>query len=425
MNPFHNRVRWLLIGWVFVISAVAYLDRVNISIAAKSIQQELKLDNIQLGWVFSAFVLGYALFQAPGGRLADRFGPRRIVAAGAVWWAVFTSITALAGPHLVWPLGVLLGSRFLLGIGEAVLYPASNLLVARWIPWSERGAATGIIFAGVGGGAALAPPLVTYILLHYGWRWSFWASAGLGVAAGAVWLLIARDRPEAHPWVSAAEAGYIRDGIPAATLKARPLPWRALLGSRDLRAVTLSYFTYGYAAYIFFTWFFLYLTNVRGLDLKSSSYYSMLPFLAMSTCSPFGGWLSDRVSRRWGRYVGRCWLGACGLLLSAGFMAFGIFAHDAATAAFLLAGGAGSLYLAQSSYWSVSADLAGPSAGSASGLMNMGAQLGSALTATATPMIAAHFGWPASFVVTAGLLVLGAAAWFWVDPNREIHLGRE
>ena len=93
-NPLRGRIRWLLVGWMFTISAIAYLDRVNISIAGSSIQKEFGLDNIQLGWVFSSFVLGYALFQAPGGRLADRFGPRKILAIATVWWAVFTSLSA-------------------------------------------------------------------------------------------------------------------------------------------------------------------------------------------------------------------------------------------------------------------------------------------------------------------------------------------
>ena len=140
-------MRWALIGWMFAISAIAYLDRVNISIAGHSIQQEFHLDNLQLGWVFSAFVAGYALFQAPGGRLADRFGPRKILALGTVWWAVFTALTALVPPGAAHALWILLGVRFSLGLGEAVVYPASNRLVSAWIPSQERGLANGLKFA--------------------------------------------------------------------------------------------------------------------------------------------------------------------------------------------------------------------------------------------------------------------------------------
>ena len=183
---FRNRFRWVLIGWMFVISATAYLDRVNISVAGQFIQKELNLNATQLGWVFSAFVLGYALFQAPGGRIADRFGPRLVIVLGTLWWGVFTSLTASVTKGLTAALGVLLVVRFLLGMGESVVYPASNCLVARWVPAEERGIANGWIFAGVGAGAGVAPPLITYIVIHYGWRWSFWASALLGIAVGGV-----------------------------------------------------------------------------------------------------------------------------------------------------------------------------------------------------------------------------------------------
>src|SRR5262245_48621894 len=124
---------------MFAISAIAYLDRVNFSIAGPAIKDEFHLDNIRLGWVFSAFVAGYALFQAPGGRLADRFGPRNILTVGTVWWAVFTALTAMVPSTLAGAVVVLMVVRFLLGIGEAVVYPASNRLVAAWIPSHERG----------------------------------------------------------------------------------------------------------------------------------------------------------------------------------------------------------------------------------------------------------------------------------------------
>src|SRR5215470_15839661 len=153
MNPFRTRVRWLLIGWMFVISAVAYLDRVNISIAGGLIQAQYGLSQVQLGRVFAAFVWGYALTQPIGGRLADRFGPRWVLAFGTIWWAVFTSLTASVPASIVAALGVLILVRFSLGVGEAVVSPASNRLVASWIPTKERGIANGLIFAGVGAGA--------------------------------------------------------------------------------------------------------------------------------------------------------------------------------------------------------------------------------------------------------------------------------
>jgi len=423
--PLRGRFRWALVGWMFAISAIAYLDRVNISIAGHSIQEEFRLDNIQLGWVFSAFVAGYALFQAPGGRLADRFGPRRILTLGTVWWAVFTALTALVPSGAAKALLVLLAVRFALGLGEAVVYPSSNRLVAAWIPSQDRGVANGVIFAGVGAGAGITPPLITYILLNYGWRWSFWISATIGLVAGAVWFAVARDRPGQHPWVSAEERRHIAAGLPPERTEdgpTRALPWRVILGSKDVMAVSLSYFCFGYVAYIFFTWFFIYLNTVRRLDLKSSSFYGMLPFIAMATCSPLGGWIGDRLTKRYGKRVGRCAVACASIALAAGFLALGTLAADARLATVVLAGGAGALYLSTSSFWSVTADLGGDSAGSVSGVMNMCNQTAGAITASLTPWIAAHFGWTASFLVAAALCVVGSLAWLVVNPERQLDM---
>jgi ACS family glucarate transporter-like MFS transporter len=181
--------------------------------------------------------------------------------------------------------------------------------------------------------------------------------------------------------------------------------------------VTFSYFTYGYAAYIFFTWFFIYLRTVRGLNLRDSSFYTMLPFLAMATCSLAGGWISDRLTKRHGKRAGRCVLAAIAIGLCAILIAGATQVASAQLASLVLAGGVGALYLSQSSFWSVSADIGGRSAGSVSGIMNMGGQLGGVLTAILTPAIAKQFGWTASFLAAAGLCALGSLAWLRVDPE--------
>ena len=418
MKFFRSHVRWFLIFWMFMISAIAYLDRVNISIAGTSMEREYGFDHVKLGLVLSAFAWGYALSQAPGGRLADRFGPRRILAFGAVWWAVFTALTAAVPTGFKSAILVLMAARFLLGTGEAVVYPAGNRLVASWIPSRERGVANGFIFAGVGAGAGLAPPLITYVLLHQGWRWSFWISAVIGLVAGVIWFWLARDRPEQHSWVTAEEAETIRSGLPAFAETQRPLGWGAILSSKDVAAVTFSYFCYGYVAYIFFAWFFIYLSAVRGLDLKSSAYYSMLPFLAMAVCSPLGGWISDLTTGRVNKRVGRCWIAAASMALCTIFIATSTYARDTRVASLILAGGAGALYLSQSSFWSVTSEMAGTSAGSVSGLMNMGGQVGAAVTAYMTPLIAKHFGWGTSFFSAAMLCGVGALLWLSVDSDR-------
>jgi len=416
-----GRLRWVLIFWMFLMSAVAYLDRVNISIAGQAIQKDFGLSNVQLGWVFSAFVIGYALFQVPGGRLADRFGARRVISVGVIWWGVFTTLTALVPSGMALSLAMLIGIRFLLGLGEAVVFPSSNRLVSSWIPSSERGLANGLIFAGVGAGAGITPPIIIYVLSKWGWHWSFYVSALIGLASGLVWFLIARDSPREHPLASRNEVDHIEAGLPVPTqASVAALSWSSILCCRNVWAITFSYFSYGYVAYIFFTWFFIYLSRVRGLDLKSSALYSMLPFIAMACAAPLGGWVADWITRHKGRRAGRCGVAIFGLSLASVFLIVATQVESARLASIVLAGGAGALYLAQSAFWAVTADIAGKSAGTVSGLMNMGAQIGGAVTASLTPWIADRFGWTASFLVAAALCLGGALAWFLVNPEKVI-----
>ena len=418
-----NRVRWFLVFWLFVLSAVSYLDRVNISIAAGSIVDAYHLTDVQLGKVFSALVAGYALFQTVGGQLADRFGPRRVLTAGVIWWGIFTALTALVPSDIGGALLVFVAVRFLLGAGEAVMYPAGNQFIARWIPVRERGTANGWIFAGVGAGAGLTPPLITYLMIHYGWRSSFWVCAVIGFLAGAVWFFSARDFPAEHARVSREELTEIQSGL---TIANEPVArktlvlWRDIVRSREVWAVTISYFCYGYVAWIFFSWFYRYLAKVRGLDLKASAFYSMLPFLAMLVCCLVGGVINDRLTKWRGQRLGRCVLAAVAMAAAAAFIAFGSQVQGVRLASVVLAGGAGALYLSQSSFWSVTADIAGPSAGSVSGFMNMGGQIGGALTGSLTPWVAVRYGWRASFLVAAGLSLIGAIAWLVVNPQKTL-----
>src|SRR5713226_6988076 len=283
-RPEKSHVRWSLVFLMFVLGAVAFLDRVNISIAGSSIAADYHLSNVQLGSVFSALLWGYAFFQTLGGRLADRVGPRRVLAFGVIWWGVFTALTAAVPAGIANALVLFVAIRFLLGVGEAVVFPASNQFVARWIPTQERGVANGWIFAGVGAGAGLSPPLITFIMLHHGWRASFWVCAGIGLIAGGAWYVLARDTPAEHSGVSAAELAYIRSGLSAENSQGRErklVPWGTVFKSREVLAITISYFSFGYVAWIFFSWFYIYLAQVRGLNLKASAFYAMLPFLAM------------------------------------------------------------------------------------------------------------------------------------------------
>jgi MFS transporter, ACS family, glucarate transporter len=416
-----GRSRSLVIFCTFVIAAVSYLDRNNISIAASALQHEFMLSNVQLGTVFSAFIIGYAFTQPLAGRVADRFGAARVIGGAIVWWSVFTALLPLIPAGFAFSLLMILAVRFLLGIGEAVIFPASNRLVAAWIPSRERGVANGIIFAGVGVGGATAPPLITHIMLSHSWHWAFWLCSLIGLAAGVMWILLVRNSPAENPRVTPAELAYIQAGLPARAERAgKPSRWIDILLDRHVLMLTLSYFCYGYVAYIFFTWFFKYLSDVRGLNLKSSAIYATLPFIAMALASWLGGWVSDQMVSRTGKRFARCGVAAVGMLAAGVFVFAATQVEDARLAALVLAGGAGALYFAQSAYWAMSADIGGVSAGSLSGVMNFGCQAGGVVTASLTPVIANSWGWNASFVITAIVALIGAVAWMFIDPFHQL-----
>jgi len=417
-----SKVRLGLIFLLFLVSAIAFLDRTNISVAGVEMRQDYGIDQVHLGWVFSAFLIGYALFQVPAGWLAARFGPRKVLTAALVWWGLFSALTALVPPGAQHALLLLFLVRFTLGIGESVVYPSGNQLISRWIPAQERGKANGWIFAGVGAGSGISPPLITAIILAAGWRASFYVCAVIGLVAGIAWYLVARDTPQEHPRVNEAELAHIEKGLSTVATGPRgPVPWRAMLTSRNVWGLFLSYFAFGYVIWIFFSWFYIYLAEARHLDLKSSAAYSMLPFLCMTLGCLAGGVLNDLISGRYGLYWGRSGLAVVSFILTGTFLLLGSKVDNAVLAVVILAGGAGAIYLSQSSFWSVTADIAGPHTGVVSGFMNMGCQIGGAVTSSLTPWIAAQFGWEAAFAAGAAVVLLGVVAWAVVDPTRPLR----
>jgi ACS family glucarate transporter-like MFS transporter len=423
------QVRYFLCFWLFILSAISFIDRTNISIAGLQLSRQFGLGNQRLGWLASAFLIGYATFQLPAGAMAVRFGPRRVISFGVCFWALCNVLTALLPAGFSQAVVLLIALRCALGLAEAVIYPSANQFVARWVPQKERGIVNGLIFAGVGAGSGLAPPILTFIILSWGWRAAFWFDACLGALGGMVWWIIARDRPEDHPSVSAAELDRIRQGLSSfgstaspAHVDERSISWRAIFSRIDLPALMMSYFAFGYTAWVFFSWFYLYMAEVRGLNLKTSAYFSMMPFFCMTVFCLGGGWCSDRLTKTVSLRAGRCYLASAAMFCAAAFLVAGSRVSGAFAAAVLLALGAGCLYFSQSSFWSVSTDLAGKNSGVFSSLVNMACQIGGALTASLTPWLALHFDWKMPFTVAAILVLLGALTWLLVHPERPLEV---
>jgi ACS family glucarate transporter-like MFS transporter len=408
----------ILVSLLFLISVVTYIDRVNISVTARQMMPAFGLTNQDIGHVFSAFVLGYALCQIPGGRLGDRWGARIVLTVAVIWWSVFTGLTAVAAScpltGLIGITGSLLVVRFMLGVGEAVALPNFNRAVADWVPPNRRGLGIGIAIGGIGVGAAITPPLAAWIMVNWGWQVVFYLCAALGLLVAIFWLGLSGER---H-----ADPGAGREGLPQNMSRARtssvPIPWKRLATHATLRWLVLSYSCLGYVAYVYMSWFYLYLVNVRGFDVLRGGWFASAPFLAILIFCPFGGWMTDRLTLRFGVKTGRVSVGMAGMLLAGTAIAAGSLAASPALAIISLSFGAGWLYFTVGAYWTSATDLSKTHTGILSGIMNTGANLGGAISPTLTPWIADYWGWPAALGAAALVAIAGAVMWLKIDPEQ-------
>lgn len=382
----------------------------------------LGLTNMQMGQIFSAFVLGYAIFQIPGGWLGDRWGARWILTLAIIWWSLFTALTALAPTlplvEMIGIVGSLIFVRFLIGVGEAAALPNFNRAVANWLGPHERGLGIGITIGGIGIGSAMTPPITAWIMVNYGWQMAFYAAGALGLVIAAIWFGYVTDDPREHAHVNAAEVDHIQ-GFPASSSDhtQQKVPWRQILQTPTVWWLVLSYTCLGYVAYIYMSWFYLYLVNVRGFDILRGAFYAAGPFVAMMLFCPLGGWVTDRLARSMGINKGRRYVGASGMGLAALSIIFGSQNQEPMLALLFLSLGAGWLYFTVGAFWSSTVDLSKPFAGTLSGLMNTGANLGGTLSPTLTPWIADHFGWDVALGTAATLALLGALCWIKIRPG--------
>lgn len=425
MRP--TRVRWHIAGLLLAITSVTYIDRINISVAATHIQKEFGLSNIEIGGILSAFVLGYALFQIPGGTLVDVMGPKRLLGLAILWWSVFTALTAFAAElpvghwlGLFWSFVIL---RFLVGVGEAPALPGANKLVGLWMAARERALGNGIFIAGLGLGGALTPPLIVWLMETWGWRASFWATALLGIPLLLVWVVYATSRPEEHPGVNAAELAAIRGRVNLVTPPKLPtsIPWRALLSRGSIWALTVSYFLTGYSTYIFFTWYFLYIVNVRKLPVAHASLWATAPFLAMTVLAPIGGFVSDRAVHHWGVKWGRRLPVFFGMGMAGILLIMGAGTHHATAAMAMMALAAGSTAFALVNWWATTVDITRRYAGTLAGIMNTAGNLGGVVSPTLTPYLADRFGWVVALDFAAGMALLAGFLWLFVRPDRPLE----
>lgn len=395
-----------------LLSALAYLDRVCISVAGPRIQEELRLGPSEWGWVVGVFAIAYGAFEIPSGYLGDRFGPRRILTRIVLWWSAFTVLTGM-----VTSFGALLVTRCLFGAGEAGAYPNSSAAISRWFPATERGRAFGIVWMASQAGAALSPLLVVPIQMRYGWRASFYVFGLLGVVWSAMWLWWYRDDPAAKRGITRAELLEI-DAAPHA--RRRAFPVRTALRDGNLRLILLMALAYCYGMYFFIAWFHTWLERSRGFG-EAALTLSAVPFVLGGIANACGGFACDRLVRAYGLRSGRRIAGAAGLTVAALCIAALLLTTDRYATLLLLALSYAGITFQQPVAWAVCLDVGGEYAGAVSGAMNSAAQVGSFLLSVSFGYITAATGnYDLPLLPIAVALAAGALCWLRIDATRTV-----
>ncbi len=408
-----THVRWTIVGLCFAGTAINYVDRANLSIAAPFIQKDFALSDAKMGLILGAFFWTYAIFQLPSGWFIDKLGPRIMYTFAVLWWSIFTALTALATGF-----ASLFGFRLGLGIGESAAYPTNAKVVSRWFPLRERAFATSIYDSGARVGTALSVPIVAFIIAGVGWRWSFVITGVVGALWVLFWVWYYRD-PRQHPRASADEVDYVKEGggrvdEEVAEVGGGTVRWRQLFGYRTIWGMMLGFFCLNFVIYFFITWFPSYLVDARHFSLLKLGFAGAIPALVAIVGGWAGGLYSDRLVRGGASLTKARKIPLVGGMLFSSVIALAVVVSNAWVALALLSVSYASLTFAAASVWSLPADVA-PTEGqvaSIGGIQNFASNLagvGSPLFLGVLKGITGSFVLP--LIITGAVAILGALSY--------------
>jgi sugar phosphate permease len=414
-RPGTVKIRHLVLFVLCLMYFITYIDRVNISVAGPTMRKELGLTPTELGIVFSAFAYPYAAMQILGGWMADRFGPRLVLAALSLLWATATILTGLS-----WSVASLVVFRILVGVGEGGAFPTATRAFTCWLPVRERGFAQGITHSFARLGGAVTPPLVVAIVARYGWREAFYVLGAASLAWTAVWVASFRDTPDEHPWVTGSELAAIRAGGESTRAARGPTPWRQIVSRMWL--VTVVDFCYGWSLWVFLTWLPSYLSDARGFTLDQIALMTTLPLLGGVVGDTLGGVISDAIFRRSGNLrLARRTLLVVGLGGAFAFIMPAIVTRSAIGAVYLLAAAFFFLELTNAVLWTLPLDIARRYAGTAAGFMNTGFGVAGMISPVVFGVLIQRTGrYELPFFISAGLLLAGALCSLGIDPTVKV-----
>ncbi|MFN3433005.1 MAG: MFS transporter [Sphingomonas sp.] len=360
--------RRIVLGLLAALSVITFIDRLAIAVTGPTMQKDLGITPAQWGWVLSAYVIAYAVFEVPSGALGDRHGYRKELSRITLWWSIFTAATAVC--RNVWQLAA---ARFLFGLGAAGAYPNMTGVLYRWLPARERARGQGVIWAASRLGGALAPLLLVPANALFGWRAVFAILGLLGFVWAIVWWRWFHDRPAEQPGITPQEVDEI--GSDEGTGHAGT-PWRRLLALPQLWLIALAYGCYAFGSWFFFGWFPTWMVKGAGFTVGEMGVYGSIPFLLGIVGNLAGGILCDRLAERIG--IRRAYsLIACVCLAATAGLLVAMSLAQGKVAIILLAGAAFMVMdLMLPAAWAMCMAIGGRYGGTASGVMNTAGNLG-------------------------------------------------
>lgn len=395
---------------IFLNTLIVYFDRVNISFVAPTMMKHYGWDMGIMGIVMSMFGVGYILTQLPGGLFADKFGGKKVLAAGSLGWSIFTFLTPFGKTP-----GFLYMVRALLGLSEGVCFPAATSILSRWLPRTWRARITGLNLSGIAAGPLIATPLTVWIMSTWGWKAVFFAYGTLGFTWMVVWVLYSKDNPRQHKRVSNQELEEIATGQvmkAGETISGSPARSRAVWG------LAVSYLCFTYPYWLFLNWLPTYLVQARGFTIMKMGFYASLPWLAAFISMNASGWISDGLVKR-GLSTGKARrvliytcvpaMAVCLLLASQAKNAYLAIALIALTTMF-----AG---LNFPSFWSLPIDMNPQKAGFISGIMNTGSAIAGILAPGVTGYVAMKLGWAFALGLAAAMAIISVIVLYFTAPK--------
>lgn len=412
MNKETTNFRWSLAILMFFISFISYMDRVNLSVATPTIMQEFGFDKMDMGLLQTAFFVGYALMQIPGGIMSEYFGHRRVLTISAIWWSVFTALTAFCNNFTMFA-----AVRAMFGVGEGPMAPSLGRFMYRWFNKTEKGRASSFLLSGVFFGPVVGPAITVSLMMAFGWRSVFIIFGIIGLVLAGLWYYLAVDSPRDSKFTNSAEADYIEEGQ-VVNAEKELAPWRDFMGSPQFWAIGIQYFITDYIMYVFLAWLPLYLMEAQNFSMKSMGIAASFPWAALCIVTMVSGYFSDKlVAAGVSKHKARTLFGIGGLILCCTALYLGAVATIPWMNVLWLTISLGSLGFTFNASWAACIDISGRFVGSVSGWMNFWGNVGGIAAPTVTAWIATNYGWQAAIVATAASAVIGIVAWIVVKPD--------